>query len=78
MSKNPVGRPSGYKMTDESKLLIGAASKGRVPVNRAAVSIEGITYESIKVAAKAHNIPEQTLRHRLLSQSERFKEWIYA
>ena len=75
--KNPVGRPIGYKMTEASKLLVGATSKGRIPVNRRKVSIEGVIFDSIKIASNTLNHAPATIRYRLLSDSKAFEQWLY-
>lgn len=75
MSKNPVGRPTGYKMSQASKDLVGATSKGRIPVNRRKVSIDGVVYESTKLASTTLNLAPATIRYRILSDSKSFEQW---
>jgi hypothetical protein len=75
MSK--VGRPRGYVVSEITRRMISDASQGRIPPNRRKISIAGVVYDSIRAASLANNLPPATLRHRVLSNSERFKDWIY-
>lgn len=75
MEKRPRGRPTGYKMSEASKLLVGAASKGRIPRTRRRISINGTEFESIKLASIDLNLPIGTVRSRLLSDSNTFEQW---
>ena len=77
MSKNPIGRPKGYVTSDATKKLIGAAHKGKVAANRRRISICGVEFDSFRIAAKELNINPSTLRGRVMSQTELWKEWIY-
>ena len=75
MAKNPRGRPVGYKMSDESKALVGAASKGRIPRNRRRIIIEGTEFDSIRIAARELKLPIGTVRSRVLSDTNTFEQW---
>lgn len=78
MSKKPVGRPPGFVMSDSAKKLISAAHKGQPAANRRRISICGVEYASFKEASTALNIKNGTLRSRVLSQTQMWKEWTYA
>jgi hypothetical protein len=73
--KKPVGRQPGYTVSEETKALISKSSKGRVAVNKRGVVVNGVAYESIRIAAKTLDVKTPTLVYRCLSQSEAFKEW---
>jgi hypothetical protein len=77
MSKPKRGRPFGHEVSKATRDKIGAKSAGKIPVNRRMVSINTVVYESIQAASNATGVNHTTIRHRLLSDSERFKEWIY-
>jgi hypothetical protein len=73
--KKPIGRQPGYTVSEETKALISKSAKGRIAVNKRRVLIEGVTYDSLRAASKALNLPSSTLTYRCLSVSETFKEW---
>lgn len=75
MTKKPVGRQAGYTVSDETKALISASSKGREAVNKRGVVVKGVEYPSIRIAAAILNVKPSTLVYRCLTKSEAFKEW---
>lgn len=66
---------TGKIFSDEHKKNIGIASKGRISVHRKKVQIENIIYDALGIASTELNIPMSTLKHRLNSVSDKFKEW---
>ena len=75
MSKR--GRPVGYKLSDKSKALIGANSKGRLAFNRREVNINGVFYNSVREASIKLDVNPSTVTSRIKSKSEQFKDWKY-
>lgn len=61
--------------TEEHKLNIGKASKGRPGVNKKRISISGTEYESLHKAAEVLNLAITTIRARLLNP--KFDNWFY-
>jgi hypothetical protein len=75
--KNPVGRPKGYKVSDDAKQLISKAHKGKIAINIRPISVDGVAYTSLRVASKALNVNETTIRYRVITDSAAFKNWFY-
>ena len=69
-NKNPS---YGKKYTDEERLKLSRSHK-----NRRIILVGDTTYASIGETARAFNITHNTVKHRVRSKSEKFKDWKFA
>jgi group I intron endonuclease len=70
--KNKSKKP----FTEEHKLNIGKASKGRPGPNQKRIVVNGENFESLHHAARSLNLSVTTIRYRLLSK--KFETWQYS
>lgn len=69
---------TGTVFTAERCMNISNALKSSDRVNRSAVVIEGVHYESASDAARTHCVTPATVLNRVKNPSERFSRWNYA
>lgn len=63
--------------TEETKRKLSEKLKGVKPPNMRRVSILGITYESLTEASRQLGLSTSTVKNRLKSNSQKFKDWNY-
>lgn len=73
-NKNPF---YGKQHSESTKRKLSEANKGNKPTNMTPVNINGVSYESLREASNAINVPVVTVRHRVLSNNPKFATWIY-
>lgn len=63
--------------SEEHKQKISETLKGNKPGNMRQIMIENIIYESLTDASRQLNLPLSTVKNRLKSISNKFKDWNY-
>jgi group I intron endonuclease len=75
--KNKLREINSKPKSEDIKRKISEKLKGTKPGNMRQILIEGVIYESLTEASIQLNIPLSTVKNRLKSDSQKFKDWNY-
>lgn len=80
ISESHIGKKNhfyGKTHSEESRNLMSQRLRGRAPINRRAVLIDGVIYESVRAASVAYGVSEGAIIGRIRSITESFQGYSY-
>jgi hypothetical protein len=67
----------GRIQSDEEKKMRSEAAKKKPNYNARIIVVNGVEYDNFKVASESVDIPYKTIWNRVMSTSEKFKEYYF-
>lgn len=75
--KQRISEANKKPKSEETKKKISETLKGNKPNNMRQVEIDGVVYESLTEASRQLNLSLSTVKNRLKSTSDKFRDWYY-